>query len=162
YPAAAIQGNAAAGFSTGQANGSLERLCNRELPQSMDFEWSEIAYLERKAGNTGMIVFALSVAFVFLVLAALYESWSLPLAVILGVLPLGIAHGAGAEMRRALGTAVFSGMLGVTFFGIFLTPVFYYVIDRMTDWRMFSAGIMPRMGHVIIDTLQFGFIRRPA
>lgn len=240
YPAAAIQGNVSAGFSTGQANEALERLCDRELPRSMSFEWSEIAYLERMAGNTGMVVFAFSVAFVFLVLAALYESWALPLAVILvvpmcvlssiagvgyakmdinvftqigfvvliglasknailivefakyrretgvprreatlqacelrlrpimmtsfafilGVLPLVIAHGAGAEMRRALGTAVFSGMLGVTFFGIFLTPIFFYVIDWMSDWRVFSTGLVPRVGHTIIDTLQFGFARR--
>lgn len=240
YPAAAVQGNVTAGFSTGQANEALERLCKRELPQSMSYEWSEIAYLERMAGNTGMVVFAFSVAFVFLVLAALYESWALPLAVILvvpmcvlssiagvgyakmdinvftqigfvvliglasknailivefakyrretgvnrrdatlqacelrlrpimmtsfafilGVLPLVIAHGAGAEMRRALGTAVFSGMLGVTFFGIFLTPIFFYVIDAMSEWRMFSTGIVPRVGHVVIDSLQFGFLRR--
>lgn len=240
YPAAAVQGNVTAGFSTGQANEALERLCKRELPQSMSYEWSEIAYLERMAGNTGMVVFAFSVAFVFLVLAALYESWALPLAVILvvpmcvlssiagvgyakmdinvftqigfvvliglasknailivefakyrretgvnrrdatlqacelrlrpimmtsfafilGVLPLVIAHGAGAEMRRALGTAVFSGMLGVTFFGIFLTPIFFYVIDAMSEWHVFSTGIVPRVGHVMIDTLQFGFLRR--
>ena len=81
-------------------------------------------------------------------------------AFILGVLPLVIAHGAGAEMRRALGTAVFSGMLGVTFFGIFLTPIFFYVIDAMSEWHVFSTGIVPRVGHVMIDTLQFGFLRR--
>ena len=242
YPAAAIQGSAAAKFSTGQANDAMEKLCNRELPQSMAFEWSEITYLERMSGSTGMIVFAFSVAFVFLVLAALYESWALPLAVILvvpmcvlssitgvayaemdinvftqigfvvliglasknailivefakyrreagverrqatleacelrlrpimmtsfafilGVVPLVIAHGAGAEMRRALGTAVFSGMLGVTFFGIFLTPVFFYVIDRMKDWRIFSSGVIPTIGRTIIDILQLGFLRRPA
>lgn len=240
YPAAAVQGNVSPGFSTGQANEALEQLCDRELPQSMSHEWTEIAYLEQIAGNTGMIVFAFSVAFVFLVLAALYESWALPLAVILvvpmcvlssiagvgyakmdinvftqigfvvliglasknailivefakhrretgvprreatlqacelrlrpimmtsfafilGVLPLVIAHGAGAEMRRALGTAVFSGMLGVTFFGIFLTPIFFYVIDWMSEWHLFSQGLVPRVGHAIIDTLQLGFARR--
>ena len=242
YPAAAIQGGVGTGFSTGQASDVLEGLCQRELPQSMAFEWSEITYLERMAGNTGMVVFAFSVVFVFLVLAALYESWALPLAVILvvpmcvlssisgvaynkmdinvftqigfivliglasknailivefakyrreagverreatmqacelrlrpimmtsfafilGVLPLVIAHGAGAEMRRALGTAVFSGMLGVTFFGIFLTPVFYYVIDRMSDWRMFASGVIPRIANGTMDVIRFGFIRRPA
>lgn len=240
YPAAAIQGNVAPGYSTGQANEALQRLCERELPRSMSYEWTEIAYLEQIAGNTGMVVFAFSVAFVFLVLAALYESWALPLAVILvvpmcvlssiagvgyakmdinvftqigfvvliglasknailivefakyrretgvprreatlqacelrlrpimmtsfafilGVLPLVIAHGAGFEMRRALGTAVFSGMLGVTFFGIFLTPIFFYVIDWMSEWHLFSTGIVPRVGSAIIDTLQFGFARR--
>ena len=242
YPAAAIQGNTSTGFSTGQSNAALEALCNRELPKSMAFEWSEIAYLERISGNTGMIVFAFSVIFVFLVLAALYESWALPLAVILvvpmcvlssiggvayakmdinvftqigfivliglasknailivefakyrretgverrqatlqacelrlrpimmtsfafilGVLPLVVAHGAGFEMRRALGTAVFSGMLGVTFFGIFLTPVFFYVIDRMTDWRMFSSGAIPRIGQTLLDMIRLGFLTRPA
>ena len=242
YPAAAIQGNASAGFSSGQANAALEELCNRELPQSMSYEWSEIAYLERIAGNTGMIVFAFSVAFVFLVLAALYESWALPLAVILvvpmcvlssitgvayakmdinvftqigfvvliglasknailivefakyrresgidrrtatlqacelrlrpimmtsfafilGVVPLVVAEGAGFEMRRALGTAVFSGMLGVTFFGILLTPVFYYVIDSSSDWRMFASGPIHRAGAILIDALRLGFVRRPA
>ena len=221
YPAAAINGNVAAGFSTGQAIEQLEALCRRELPDTMSMEWTEITYLERLVGNTGMVVFSLSVAFVFLVLAALYESWSLPLAVILvvpmcvlssvtgvdfakmdinlftqigfivliglacknailivefakfrrdeganvreatlhacelrlrpilmtsfafilGVLPLVVAKGAGAEMRRALGTAVFSGMLGVTFFGIFLTPVFFYVIDRLTRSRKEASAV---------------------
>lgn len=241
YPAAAIQGSASEGFSSGQANAALERLCDQELPKSMDKEWSEIAFLERMSGNTGMRIFVYSVAFVFLVLAALYESWSLPLAVILvvpmcvlssitgvgyarmdinvftqigfvvliglacknailivefakyrreagverraatlqacelrlrpimmtsfafilGVLPLVIARGAGFEMRRALGTAVFSGMLGVTFFGILLTPVFYYVIDRMTDWHLFSSGPLLRVGQILMDVIRLGFIRRP-
>jgi multidrug efflux pump len=210
YPAAAINGNVATGVSTGQGIQALEDLARRELPSSMSYEWTEITYLEKLSANTGMIVFALSVVFVFLVLAALYESWSLPLAVILvvplcvlsaiagvayakldinvftqiglvvliglasknailiveyakrrreigedlstaiqdacrlrlrpiimtsfafilGVVPLVVATGAGFEMRRALGTTVFSGMLGVTFFGLFFTPVFFAVIDR--------------------------------
>ena len=241
YPAAAIQGNVSAGFSTGQANEAIEKLCLRELPQSMAYEWTEITYLERMSGNTGMIVFAFSVIFVFLVLAALYESWALPLAVILvvpmcvlssitgvgyakmdinvftqigfvvliglasknailivefakyrretgverrqatlqacelrlrpimmtsfafilGVLPLVVAHGAGAEMRRALGTTVFSGMLGVTFFGIFLTPVFFYVIDLMGEWQIFASGMVARSGAFALDILRLGFILRP-
>jgi multidrug efflux pump len=232
----------AKGFSTGQGIEILERLARRELPQSMAFEWSEITYLERISGDTGLVVFAFSVIFVFLVLAALYESWSLPLAVILvvpmcvlssitgvayagldinvftqvgfivliglasknailivefaktqreagierrkatlhacelrlrpimmtsfafilGVIPLVVAQGAGAEMRQALGTAVFSGMLGVTFFGIFLTPVFFYVIDSLTDWRLFSTGGLPRFGHLVLDAMRFGFVRRAA
>ncbi len=240
YPAAAIQGNAATGISTGQAIDMMEALAHREFPDSMSFEWTEIAYMERMAANTGMIVFGLSVVFVFLVLAALYESWSLPLAVILvvpmcvlsslagvwaakmdiniftqigfvvliglasknailivefakarrdegvdrrsatmhacelrlrpimmtsfafilGVLPLVAAHGAGAEMRRTLGTAVFSGMLGVTFFGILLTPVFFYVIDWLAAARLFSAGRLHWVSHVLLDVLSVGFVRR--
>jgi len=216
YPSAAIQGNVAPGFSTGQAIGRLEELAQRELPGSMAGEWTEITYLERLSRSTGPLVMALSAGFVFLVLAGLYESWTLPLAVILvvplcvlcslvgvdlakldvniftqigfvvliglacknailivefaklqreagvdrreatlaacqlrlrpilmtslafilGVVPLVLAQGAGAEMRRTLGTAVFSGMLGVTLFGIFLTPVFFHEIDRWSAvWR---------------------------
>lgn len=215
YPAAAITGNNKPGISTGQTIKALEQVADQVLPSSMSIEWSEIAYLERNAADTGMIVFGLSVAFVFLVLAALYESWSLPLAVILvvpmcvlsaiagvainkldiniftqiglivliglacknailivefakyrresgssaeeatieacelrlrpiimtscafilGVVPLVFAQGAGAEMRRALGIAVFYGMLGVTLFGILLTPVFFLVMDRVSHSR---------------------------
>ncbi|HTU26659.1 MAG TPA: efflux RND transporter permease subunit, partial [Pirellulales bacterium] len=184
-------------------------------PWSMRAEWTELALLQLQTGNTAMLVFLLAVVLVFLVLAAQYESWSLPLAVILvvpmcllcsiaavqwahldiniftqvgfvvliglacknailivefakaqreegqsryqatleacklrlrpivmtsfafilGVVPLVIAVGAGSEMRRTLGTAVFGGMLGVTLFGIFLTPVFYYVIEWFADVR---------------------------
>jgi multidrug efflux pump len=240
YPAAAINGSVSAGVSTGQGIQALEALARRELPSSMSYEWTEITYLEKLSANTGMIVFALSVAFVFLVLAALYESWSLPLAVILvvplcvlssiagvayakldinvftqigfvvliglasknailiveyakrrreigedlptaiqdacrlrlrpiimtsfafilGVVPLVIATGAGFEMRRALGTTVFSGMLGVTFFGLIFTPVFFAVIDRASHaslWRQqgwsFAASLAAaplrwlRLGH---------------
>ena len=241
YPAAAIQGNVANGISTGQGIEVVEALCNAELPQSMSFEWSEITFLERYSGNTGMIVFFFSVIFVFLLLAALYESWTLPLAVILvvpmcvlssiagvaymkmdiniftqigfvvliglacknailivefakfrrdsgvdgreatlhacelrlrpimmtsfafilGVLPLVAAHGAGAEMRRALGTAVFSGMLGVTFFGIFFTPVFFYVIDWLSHRHLFSDGTFPTIGRLSLDVISLGFLRRP-
>jgi multidrug efflux pump len=240
YPSAAINGNTAAGFSTGQAITAMEDVARRELPGSMSFEWTEITYLERTATNTGMIVFMLSVMFVFLVLAALYESWSLPLAVILvvpmcvlcsiagvwmasmdinvftqigfvvliglacknailivefaklerdkgterreatlracelrlrpilmtsfafilGVLPLVIAHGAGAEMRRALGTAVFSGMLGVTFFGILLTPVFFYVIDRAKEWHLFSNPWLNAASRLVLEILSLRIVVR--
>ncbi|MEI8379665.1 MAG: multidrug efflux RND transporter permease subunit [Planctomycetota bacterium] len=240
YPAAAITGNVAAGYSTGQAIAIVEELARRELPDSMAFEWSEITFLERQAANTGMIVFGLSVVFVFLVLAALYESWSLPLAVILvvplcvlssitgvayagqdiniftqvgfvvliglacknailivefakyrrkagvdrrqatleacelrlrpivmtsfafilGVAPLVFARGAGAEMRQALGIAVFSGMLGVTFFGIFLTPVFFYVIDHAAGWSPFRLSNWQQVGIVVADVATLGFVRR--
>jgi multidrug efflux pump len=222
YPAAAINGNAAPGVSSGQAIRMLQRLAETELPKSMSYEWTELTYMQILAGSTAMLVFAGAVLLVFLVLAAQYESWSLPLAVILvvpmcllcsvtgvalakmdiniftqigfvvlvglasknailivefarsrrasgvarweatveacrlrlrpilmtslafilGVLPLVLSEGAGAEMRRTLGTAVFSGMLGVTLFGVFLTPVFYYVIQAVDDWR--EAGLAAR------------------
>jgi multidrug efflux pump len=210
YPAAAITANTSPGISSGEGIAALEKLARDELPASMAAEWTELSYLERTSGDTGLLLFAGSIAFVFLVLAALYESWTLPLAVILvlpmcvlcsiagvaaakldiniftqigfvvliglasknailivefaklrreqgadvqsavieacqlrlrpilmtslafilGVVPLVFATGAGAEMRRALGTAVFSGMLGVTLFGVFLTPVFFLVVDQ--------------------------------
>ncbi|MFI5455513.1 MAG: efflux RND transporter permease subunit [Isosphaerales bacterium] len=209
YSGTAITGNPAPGTSSGEAISLMEQIARQELPRSMAFDWTELAYMQNLQGNTATGVFVLAVVFVFLVLAAQYESWKLPLAVILvmpmcllcslvgvhlagmdvslftqigfvvlvglasknailivefakqsqeagvprreatlaacrlrlrpilmtsfafifGVVPLVIAEGAGAEMRRSLGTAVFSGMLGVTMFGIFLTPVFYYVIQ---------------------------------
>jgi len=118
----------------------------------MAAEWTELAYLQLKAGNAAIDVFALAVMFVFLVLAAQYESWSLPLAVIL-VVPMCLLCSvtgvivAGFEVNIftqigfvvLVGLAVFSGMVGVTLFGIFLTPVFYYVVRR------FSKG-EPRRG----------------
>jgi multidrug efflux pump subunit AcrB len=210
YSATAITGNTAPGTSSGQAIALLQEVARQEMPRAMDSDWTELAYMQNQAGQAAIFIFALAVAFVFLVLAAQYESWSLPLAVILvvpmclfcslaglnlagmevniftqigfvvlvglasknailivefakqrqeegapvrtatlqacqlrlrpilmtsfafifGVLPLVFAFGAGAEMRRALGLAVFCGMLGVTFFGIFLTPVFFYTIRR--------------------------------
>jgi multidrug efflux pump len=213
YPAAEITGDPAPGVSTGQAIAEMEKVVREKLPSNIGFEWTSLTLQEILEGNTAQFVFPLCVLFVFLTLAALYESWSLPLAIILivpmcllfaiagiwirgmdnniftqigfvvlvglacknailivefarqrqdaglsraeaaveasrlrlrpilmtsfafifGVVPLLLAVGAGAEMRRALGTAVFSGMLGVTLFGIFLTPVFYYVIRRITD-----------------------------
>jgi multidrug efflux pump len=211
YSAAAVTGSLRLGTSSGEGIALMEQNCNAVLPPAMAFDWTELTYMQLQAGNTAMYVFALAVVLVFLVLAAQYESWSLPLAVImvvpmcllcsvtgvsaagmdmsiftqigfvvlvglasknailivefakqqhesgvprfkatteacrlrlrpilmtsfafiLGVVPLVIAFGAGAEMRRTLGMAVFSGMLGVTFFGIFLTPVFYYVISGL-------------------------------
>ncbi len=215
YPAASINGMAAPGVSSGQAIDLVENLVRRELPQSMAYEWTDMTYLQKLAENSGMMIFLLAVGMVFLTLAAQYESWSLPLAVILvvpmcllsaligvsqasmdmniftqvgfvvlvglasknailivefarqqrhngkprreatleachlrlrpivmtsfafilGVLPLISSHGAGAEMRRTLGVAVFSGMLGVTLFGVVLTPVFFYSIDWLGDSR---------------------------
>jgi len=215
YRAAPVNGTPMAGVSSGQALEKLQQLVHREIPRSMRHEWTELALLQLQTGHTAMLVFLLAVVLVFLVLAAQYESWSLPLAVILvvpmcllcsvaavmaahmdvniftqvgfvvliglacknailivefakarreggvprreatleachlrlrpivmtslafilGVVPLVISEGAGAEMRRTLGTAVFGGMLGVTAFGIFLTPVFYYVIQWFNDRR---------------------------
>jgi len=215
YPSAAINGTPAPGVSSGQAIELMENIAKQDLPRAMRYEWTELALMQLQTGNTAMWVFLLAVVLVFLVLAAQYESTSLPLAVILvvpmcllcsvagvllahmdiniftqvgfvvliglacknailivefakaqresgndsfhstlaacklrlrpiimtsfafilGVVPLVIAEGAGAEMRRLLGTAVFAGMLGVTLFGIFLTPVFYYVIQWFNDRR---------------------------
>jgi hydrophobe/amphiphile efflux-1 (HAE1) family protein len=211
YSASAIYGNTGPGTSSGDAVRKMEEILGKSLPSAMSHEWTELSYMQQQAGSTAMAVFALAVVFVFLVLAAQYESWSLPLAVILvvpmcllcsiigvrwsgndiniftqigfvvlvglasknailivefakqqseagkgareavleacrlrlrpilmtsfafilGVVPLVVATGAGAEMRRTLGLAVFSGMLGVTLFGIFLTPVFYFVIEKL-------------------------------
>ncbi|SFW24197.1 hydrophobe/amphiphile efflux-1 (HAE1) family protein [Sinomicrobium oceani] len=207
YPSASLNGDFAPGYSSGQALERMEELAAEILPQGVSFQWTEIAYQEKQAGNTAGIAFLLAVVFVFLLLAAQFESLILPLAVIfivpmvllfailgidlagldnnimvqiglvvlvglasknailivefakqleeqgmplkkavieasklrlrpilmtamafiLGVVPLALATGAGAELRVSLGIAVFSGMLGVTIFGIFLTPVFYYL-----------------------------------
>ncbi|HZZ72413.1 MAG TPA: multidrug efflux RND transporter permease subunit [Pirellulales bacterium] len=215
YSAASINANAGPGTSSGQAIKTLGAIADKDLLPTQHSEWTELALLQLNVGNTAMFAFSLSVVLVFLVLAAQYESWSLPLAVILvvplcllcsivgvifahmdiniftqigfvvlvglacknailivefararrnagadrraatleacrlrlrpiimtsfafilGVVPLIVGTGAGAEMRRTLGTAVFAGMLGVTLFGIFLTPVFYYVIQWFSDWR---------------------------
>jgi len=212
YPAADIVGGTAPGVSSGQAVSIMENLAKKSLPRSMGFEWTDLTYQQILAGNVALFIFPLCVLFVFLTLAAQYESWSLPMAIILivpmsllssiggvllrgmdnniftqigfivlvglacknailivefakqledtgkdrfeavvescrlrlrpilmtsfafilGVVPLVIASGPGSEMRQALGTAVFSGMLGVTFFGIFLTPVFYVIIRRFS------------------------------
>jgi hydrophobic/amphiphilic exporter-1 (mainly G- bacteria), HAE1 family len=211
YPAAEVQLGLARGFSTGEAIAAIEHIAAERLPPGFGFEWTEIALQEKLAGNTAMVAFGLAVAFVFLLLAALYESWLLPLAVvlivpmcilaamlgvnargldrnilveiglvvlvglaaknailivafakqaenkgrtrfeaavvaartrlrpilmtslafILGVVPLAVAVGAGAEMRQSLGTAVFFGMLGVTLFGLVFTPVFYVLVRRI-------------------------------
>ncbi|TRX73528.1 efflux RND transporter permease subunit [Pseudomonas mangiferae] len=212
---AEINGAAAPGYSSGQAEAAMARLLQQELPNGMSYEWTELTYQQILAGNTALFVFPLCVLLAFLVLAAQYESWSLPLAVILivpmtllsaiagviiagsdnniftqiglivlvglacknailivefakdkqqegldrvaavleacrlrlrpilmtsfafimGVVPLVTSSGAGAEMRHAMGVAVFSGMLGVTFFGLLLTPVFYVLIRAFVERR---------------------------
>lgn len=209
--AAAVNGASLPGVSSGTVTQTVENVGKQELPQGMNLQWTELTELQRLAGNSAVYVFIAAVVLVFLVLAAQYESLTLPLAVILvvpmcllcsvigvamagmdinifvqigfvvlvglaaknailivefakeksahgaspteatveacrlrlrpiimtslafilGVVPLALAVGAGAEMRSTLGIAVFSGMLGVTIFGIFLTPVFYYVVVRM-------------------------------
>ena len=211
YPAAEINGAPANGYSSGQAEAYIENLAKHSLPAGMSYEWTELTFQQRIAGNTAIYVFPLCLFLVFLVLAAQYESLSLPLAIILivpmcllcamvgvmlkgsdnniftqiglivlvglacknailivefarekqhegmgiveaaleacklrlrpilmtsiafiaGVYPLVKSHGAGAEMRQAMGVAVFAGMIGVTVFGLFLTPVFYTVIMKL-------------------------------
>jgi HAE1 family hydrophobic/amphiphilic exporter-1 len=212
FPAAEIQGSAAPGVSSGTALAAMEELAARRLPQGVGFEWTDLAYEQKQAGNSAIFIFGASVLFVFMVLAAQYESWSQPLSVILivpmcllaavsglllrgmsvdilaqigfvvlvalasknailivefakqaqdeaasvenaavraartrlrpilmtslafilGVVPLAIATGAGAEMRQSLGTAVFFGMLGVTLFGLLFTPTFYVVVQWLS------------------------------
>jgi multidrug efflux pump len=214
YPTAEINGGPAPGYSSGQAQAAMEKLAKANLPNGMTFEWTELTYQQILAGNTAGLVFPLCVLLVFLVLASLYESLTLPLAVILivpmvllsaiagvwlsggdnniftqiglivlvglacknailivefareaqilegldrrqavleaarlrlrpilmtsfafimGVVPLVTSHGAGAEMRHAMGVAVFAGMLGVTFFGLLFTPLFYVIVRGWSE-----------------------------
>jgi multidrug efflux pump len=233
FRAATVNGNIQTGYSTGETIKGIDDLCNRELPISMKADWTELMYLQIRAGNTSVYVFLLAIVCVFLALAALYESWALPLAVILvvplcmlcsvasvlwtnrdvnifvqiglvvlvglacknailvveyarqlhvegrscfaatreasrlrlrpilmtsfaficGVVPLMVADGAGAEMRRSLGTAVFSGMLGVTLFGVFLTPVFFYVIQGVGETRLFAPEAVRWLGSCVLGAL---------
>ncbi len=218
HSAASITGNLGQGVSSGEAISNIEATADKLRQPGMGTEWTELMFLQIRAGNTALYVFALAVLCVFLALAALYESWTMPLAVILvvpmcllcalagvwatkdavnifvqiglvvlvglacknailvvefaqqlhrggksraeaavkasrlrlrpitmtsfafilGVVPLVLAAGAGSEMRRSLGTAVFSGMIGVTMFGVFLTPVFFYVIQGLGESRWLS------------------------
>jgi multidrug efflux pump len=221
FVSADINGAGAPGVSSGQAQAAMERIAKETLPKGVSYEWTDLTFQEILAGNTMVLVFPLCVLLVFLVLAAQYESWTLPLAVILivpmsilcallgvkltggdnniftqialfvliglasknailivefardlehagrsiveaaleacrlrlrpilmtsfafimGVLPLVFSSGAGAEMRHAMGVAVFAGMLGVTFFGLFLTPIFY-VLLRLLAKRF--GGALPK------------------
>jgi multidrug efflux pump subunit AcrB len=239
YPAAPINGAAAPGVSSGQAIAALAALAEKTLPSAMAYEWTELAYLELQAGSTAMKVFGFAVVMVFLVLAAQYESWSLPLAIILvvpmcllsaiegvriagqdiniftqigfvvlvglasknailivefakqrreegesprqaaldacilrlrpivmtslafilGVLPLILSRGAGAEMRRTLGTTVFSGMIGVTLFGIFLTPVFFFSIDVVGELSFFRSPVVRRISSLTLGILSLRVVR---
>jgi multidrug efflux pump subunit AcrB len=221
FPSADINGAAAPGVSSGEAREKMEEILRETLPRGIAYEWTELTYQEILAGNSAVLVYPLCALLVMLVLAALYESFRLPLAIILivplcllfaiggvmytggdkniftqialfvlmglacknailivefarerelhdpsigpvkaaleacrmrlrpilmtsiafimGVLPLVLSHGAGAEMRRAMGIAVFSGMVGVTLFGLFLTPVFYVLLAK----RPKPAAIVP-------------------
>jgi hydrophobe/amphiphile efflux-1 (HAE1) family protein len=220
YRSADINGGPAPGFSSGEAQAAISEILDSTLPNGMTYEWTDLAYQEHVAGNSAVYVFALCVLFVFLVLAAQYESLNLPLAIILivplavlagvtgvflqggdnnifvqigflvlvglasknailivefakqledhghvhetavldaarlrlrpilmtsiafvmGVVPLALATGAGHEVRRAMGTTVFIGMIGVTFFGLFLTPVFYNLVRRHVRRRSELQG----------------------
>lgn len=220
YTTAEINGAPAPGFSSGEAQTAIEKILDQTLPIGMSYEWTDLTYQQKLAGNTALLVFPLVVFLVFLVLAAQYESLSLPLAIILivpmtllsamtgviisggdnniftqigfivlvglatknailivefarekqqhgltlmnalmeatrlrlrpilmtslafimGVLPMVLATGAGAEMRQAMGVAVFSGMLGVTFFGLLLTPLFYHLVRRRASSKQLPVS----------------------
>lgn len=215
FLAADINGGPAPGYSSGQAQAAVERIAAETLPKGIGFEWTDLTYQQILAGNSGILVFPLALLLVLLVLAAQYESLTLPLAIIMivpmgvmaaltgvwlthgdnniftqiglivlvglsaknailivefarelefdgrtpvqaaieasrlrlrpilmtsmafimGVVPLVTSTGAGAEMRAAMGVAVFAGMIGVTFFGIFMTPVFYVLVRKITGNR---------------------------
>ncbi len=218
-----LQGSAAPGVSSGEALQAMEQIARQILPPGTSFEWTELALQEKLASGSSIFIFGLCVLFVFLVLAAQYESWTLPLAIILivpmsvmsalfgvwlrgmdnniltqiglvvlvglaaknailivefaaqgererglsprdavieacrlrlrpilmtafafilGVVPLALAVGPGAEMRQALGTAVLFGMIGVTLFGLFLSPIFYVVIRSLTLRLRGDKGVM--------------------
>ncbi|MDF3090614.1 efflux RND transporter permease subunit [Burkholderia semiarida] len=221
YPATEINGDTAPGLGSGFAIKTMETLAKQVLPPGISFEWTDLSYQQTTAGNTGLLVFPLCVLLVYLVLAAQYGSWSLPvsillivpmcllaaslgvralgqdvniltqigfivlvglaaknailivevarqleaggaalveavveacvqrlrpivmtsLAFILGVLPLVISEGAGAEMRQAVGAAVFFGMIGVTFFGLLFTPVFYVMVRRLAMRKTAVAAV---------------------
>ena len=223
YPSASITGQAAPGYSSGQALTLMEQMANQKLPAAMGYAWTGIAYQEKQVGAEAMLIFALAIVLVYLVLAAQYESWTSPTAIILavplallgtvvalmmrsmdnntyvqigivllialasknailivefarenraagqrildaaleaarlrfrpilmtacstlfGMVPLVIASGAGAAGRRALGTAVFGGLVAATVLVVFFAPVFYVVMQRLSEWRRPTHGIAP-------------------
>lgn len=235
FLSADINGGPAPGYSSGQAQDAIKRIAAETLPQGIGYEWTELTYQEILAGNSAALVFPIAVLLVFLVLAALYESLTLPVAIIMivpmgllaamtgvwlshgdnnvftqiglvvlvglsaknailivefarelefagrtpvqaaieasrlrlrpilmtslafvmGVLPLAAATGAGSEMRQAMGIAVFAGMIGVTAFGIFLTPVFYVLMRKL-------AGNRPLKRHGEVPHLDEAFASSPA
>ena len=227
YTAADINGGPAPGYSSGQAQAAAERIAAETLPRGIKFEWTDLTYQQILAGNAALWMFPISVLLVFLVLAAMYESLTLPLAIIMivpmsilsamlgvwltdgdnniftqiglmvlvglsaknailivefarelemqgrsivqaaieasrlrlrpilmtsiafimGVVPLVLSSGAGSEMRHAMGIAVFFGMLGVTLFGLMLTPVFYVLLRKLarTEHITDKHGTNPHM-----------------
>jgi multidrug efflux pump len=242
HTATSTTGSLKPGASSGEVIKEVEQTAHETLLRTMNNEWTELMFMQIRDGDTTLQVFSLAVMCVFLALSALYESWSLPLAVILvvplcllcsitgvlashgvvdifvqiglvvlvalacknsilivefardlhaggrprheatveasrlrlrpilmtsfsfilGVVPLVIATGAGAEMRRSLGMAVFSGMIGVTLFGIFLTPVFFYVITGIGELSMFSTPRMRRLGFAVVVLLNIVLLGLPA
>jgi hydrophobic/amphiphilic exporter-1 (mainly G- bacteria), HAE1 family len=221
YPSASINGSAGPGFSSGQAMTLMEQMAARKLPSGMDSEWTGMSYQEKRVGGQALYVFALAVLMVYLVLAAQYESWLMPAAVILvvplallgtvaavairgmdnniytqigivliialasknailivefarelrakgrsiidaaleasrlrfrpilmtsfafilGIYPLVNATGAGAASRRSLGTAVFGGMLAATILAVFFVPVFFVLMQRLSEFRRRPASV---------------------
>jgi hydrophobe/amphiphile efflux-1 (HAE1) family protein/NodT family efflux transporter outer membrane factor (OMF) lipoprotein len=234
YPASEVMGEAAPGVSSGEALKRIEKLAKENLPPGITFEWTDLAYQQSKKGIPTAAIFGASALFVFLVLAAQYESWKIPLAIVLivpmcllaattglnvrtlpidilaqigfvvllglaaknailivefakqrqdhdgmdpqeaavhsahvrlrpilmtsfafiaGVGPLTVAHGAGAEMRQALGTTVFFGMLGVTIFGLLFTPAFYALVRKSkvkTDRKAHASSLIPTVGLILL------------
>ncbi|CZT36936.1 efflux RND transporter permease subunit [Rhizobium sp. 9140] len=229
FLAADVNGAPAPGFSSGQAQAAIEQIARETLPPGIDFEWTDLTYQQILAGSSGFLVFPLALLLVYLVLAAQYESLTLPVAIvmivpmgvlaaltgvwltggdnniftqiglvvlvglsaknailivefarelefegrtpvqaaveasrlrlrpilmtsmafIMGVVPLVISTGAGAEMRAAMGIAVFSGMIGVTFFGIFMTPVFYVLVRKLAGNRPLKISTDAHDTHLV-------------
>ncbi len=244
YPAAEINGAPAPGYSTGQAEAMMSKIVTDTLPRGMSYEWTDLTYQRILAGDAALLVYPLCILLVFLVLAALYESFRLPLAIILivpmcllfaitgvylkgsdnniftqiglivlvglacknailivefakrkqdegmtpfdaaieacrlrlrpilmtsiafiaGVFPLVVAKGAGSEMRQAMGIAVFSGMIGVTLFGLFLTPVFYVTLMKLgfkhkpTTEPHANSGTLPGASAVVSAFIILGLL----
>jgi multidrug efflux pump len=227
YTTAEINGGPAAGYSTGEAQAAIEKILAETLPQGMTYEWTELTYQQILAGNAELLIFPLVILLVFMVLAAQYESLTLPLAIILivpmtllsamtgvwiyggdnniftqiglivlvglatknailivefakelqdhgmktmdaileaarlrlrpilmtsiafimGVVPMVFSTGAGAEMRQAMGVAVFAGMIGVTVFGLILTPLFYYALAKRRDRQLKQTSVTEETTH---------------
>src|SRR3989442_801812 len=136
FRTARIIGQNGPGYSSGQAADAMERIARQNLPAGYGYEWTGTMFQQKLAQGKEGFIFGFAAVLVFPFLEALYESWSIPLAVVLGVLPLTIATGAGAASRRALGTAVFGGMIAATLLAVFIVPVLYVVIQRFAETRL--------------------------